>query len=166
MVSDLKKEIEKVKESKEYKDFISKNKKSYLATCFLFYENIKDAVWQIDYYNPEEDNMVIFLCKKELEFKGPEKIVKKKKDKITELDLKKVKLDFEKVMVKIEQFKTKKYKDEIPNKTIVILQSSKKNPIWNISFLTTNSNILNIKLDASNGKILEHKLNSILKFKA
>lgn len=166
MVSDLKKEIEEIKKSKEFMEYKDKNEDSYLSSCFLFYEDSEEASWQFDFYNPKEDNMIIFIYEKKIEVKGPEKIAKKDESGVEELDLKKVKLGFDKAMKKIDKFRSKKYKNEIPDKTIVVLQSLNKKVVWNISFLTQQSNLLNIRIDASSGKILEHKLSSIMEFRA
>ena len=162
MVSDLKKEFERVNQSSEFKEF----KGYYLSSCFLFYEKLDEAVWQLNFYNPKKDEMAVFKCDKNLEVKGSEKVVKKDKSKIKELNLKKVKIGFEKALKNIEEFMSKEYKEEKPAKTIVILQSQGNKIMWNISFLTTSSNVLNIRLDASTGKVLEDKLESILKFQA
>ncbi|MBI2652931.1 hypothetical protein HYX00_05695, partial [Candidatus Woesearchaeota archaeon] len=37
--------------------------------------------------------------------------------------------------------------------------------IWNITYITEAFNTLNMKIDASNGKVLEHNLSSIFSFK-
>ena len=166
MVSDLKKEIEEIKKSKEFIEYKDKNEESYLSSCFLFYEDSENALWQFNFYNPKEDNMTIFMHEKEIEVKGPEKIAREKESKVEELDIKRVKLSFDKALEKINKLRDKKYKNEIPDKTIVVLQSLNKKVVWNISFLTQQSNLLNFKVNASSGKILEHKLNSVMEFKA
>ena len=158
MASDLKKEFEKIKLSKEFKKL---NKNSYLSSCFLIDE--KDAFWQFDFYNPDQDNIMIFTLKEKIEVKGPEKVLKEKGSKVEKLDLIKVKINFDKAIKKIAEFKAKKYKNINIDKTFVILQTTDKKPLWNISHLTQGK-ILNIRLDAVSGKIFDHRLEQIIKF--
>nr|MBI4156327.1 hypothetical protein [Candidatus Woesearchaeota archaeon] len=158
MASDLKKEFEKIRSSKEFKKL---NKNSYLSSCFLMDD--KDAFWQINFYNPNEDNIMIFICKEKIEVKGPEKVLKERGSKVEKLDLTKVKINFDKAIKKIVEFKFKKYKNINIDKTFIILQTIDKKPLWNISYLTQGK-ILNIRLDAVSGKILGHRLEQIIKF--
>src|SRR3989344_4119233 len=131
MASDLKKEFEKIRSSKEFRKL---NKNSYLSSCFLIDD--KDAFWQINFYNPDQDNVMIFTCKEKIELKGPEKILKEKGSKVEKLDLTKVKINLDKAIKKIAEFKAKKYKNINIDKTFVILQAIDKKPLWNISYLT------------------------------
>ena len=158
MASDLKKEFERIKTSKEFKQL---NKNSYLSSCFLIDD--KDAFWQFDFYNPDQDNIMIFICKEKIEVKGPENVLKEKSSIVEKLDLTKIKINFDKAIKKISEFKAKKYKNINIDKTFVILQTIDKKILWNISYLTQGK-ILNIRLDAISGKILEHRLEQMIKF--
>src|SRR3989344_2458059 len=51
-------------------------------------------------------------------------------------------------------------------KTIAILQNIKElGNIWNITYVTEAFNTLNMRIDASTGKVLEHKLSSVFSFR-
>jgi hypothetical protein len=52
---------------------------------------------------------------------------------------------------------------EIPSKKIFILQQ-KESPIWNITYLTQSLNILNMKINAETGQIMEEKIESAMNF--
>jgi uncharacterized protein YpmB len=52
---------------------------------------------------------------------------------------------------------------EIPTKKIFILQQ-KESPIWNITYLTQSLNILNMKINAETGQIIEEKIESAMNF--
>lgn len=52
---------------------------------------------------------------------------------------------------------------EIPSKKIFILQQ-KESPIWNITYLTQSLNILNMKINAETGQIIEEKIESAMNF--
>mgnify|MGYP006434371207 CR=1 FL=1 len=52
---------------------------------------------------------------------------------------------------------------EIPSKKIFILQQ-KESPIWNITYLTQSLIILNMKINAETGQIMEEKIESAMNF--
>ena len=54
----------------------------------------------------------------------------------------------------------------MPIKTIAILQNIKPHGnIWNLTYITQAFNTLNMKIDASTGKILDHNHSSIFSFR-
>jgi len=54
----------------------------------------------------------------------------------------------------------------MPVKIIAILQNLENlGNVWNLTFVIAAFNTLNMKINAENGKIVEHKLSSILSFK-
>ena len=50
-----------------------------------------------------------------------------------------------------------KYNGEESTKKIIILQQFEA-PTWNITYVTSAMNVLNVKIDATNGKIISEKL--------
>jgi hypothetical protein len=64
----------------------------------------------------------------------------------------------------VQELKEKEYKKENIVKTILILQKMEKT-IWNINSITKTFNILNIKIDAATGDILEHEIKNPIAFK-
>jgi len=147
------KELKLIKESKLFKPDL------YLCSIFIF--NNKT---QFDFYSKKsklvtsfivEDNEVNILNKEE-------KIFQKEKKDLEELRLEKVKIDLEKALERVGN-SVKKHK-ETTTKQIIILQQNKF-PLWNISSITSSFNIINIKINAETGKILEEIKESILNFK-
>ena len=72
---------------------------------------------------------------------------------IEELKLDKLKISLKDALSKIE----KKYPKDAPNKVIIILQFVKV-PVWNISFLTSSFNLLNVNIDAEKGNIIKESI--------
>ncbi len=56
-----------------------------------------------------------------------------------------------------------KPEEEITKKIIILQQ--KESPLWNITYITKSLNILNLKVDAISGKLLEQKTENIMNFK-
>ena len=81
------------------------------------------------------------------------------------LDIKKVKTKLDKALSKVDQIKNETCPQEAIAKAIIILQNIKI-PIWNVSYMTASMNILNVKINASDNKVINHDFVSMLKFKA
>ena len=159
----IKELLTKLNSSDEFKKYKEKNKDSYLCACFLIYDNQDEMIWQLDYYNKKKHEVTSFLMSDKIEVKTSKQIFQKEKKRIEKLDINSIKIGFEKALGIIEDIKKKKYSNENPTKTIVILQNSK--PVWNITYLTASFNILNVKISAITGEIISEKLDSVISFK-
>jgi len=142
--------LKKLKNSKEFKEFVKQNPNSYLSTGFIIYEN-ENSNWQINYYCPKKDLFYNFIINKKISLQESKKFGK---DKIKKLDLSKIKINFKQAL---ELIKTK----EKPEKIIAILQNS----IWNIIYLTKSFKTINFKIDYSTKKIISSEEKSVFEFK-
>lgn len=160
--------LEKLECFDEFKKFKKDNPDSYLVSAFFMTVNKDDDVnWQADFYSPEKHTIASFVIKGEdLEVKQDQEVFQKDKEKLNELELDNVKIDFDEVLQRIDELKDKKYPGETPNKIIVLLQTIHNEAIWNITYLTNTFNVWNIKVSASGGEIKSEKMESILSFKA
>lgn len=158
----------KLDNNKRFLEFRKKNKKSYFVSAFLMAsdKDAKDADWQADYYSPEKHKITSFtFCNGSLEVKEDQEVFQKLHSDIKELELAKVKIDFDKAMSIIEELRKKKYAGETPNKFIVLLQNLDGEILWNITCLTSSFNIWNVKVDAVGGHVKSEKLESVIQFK-
>ena len=159
MVSSFKKSLDILIKSKEFKKWKETSKESYLANGFLmlnsdYKENLDNLEWQIDFYSPNKDLMTSFFIKGgNISSKEGQKILKEEDVVIEELKLDKLKISLKDALSKIE----KKYPKDAPNKVIIILQFVKV-PVWNISFLTSSFNLLNVNIDAEKGNIIKESM--------
>lgn len=156
----LKKAIKILEASKEFKKFQKKNPDFYLVHAFTIIENIQED-WQVGYYSKTKDRVVVFMVGKKITLSPEEEVFKKPEKKVSKLNIKKVKINLEKAVEKAQALVDTKYKGEIVNKTIVIVQNLKKE-LYNITLVTLAMNIINIRVDASNGDILHHTRQSIM----
>lgn len=163
MLNKLRNSVKNLKSSKEFKEVLEKYP-CYLASCFTMFENVEEANWQIDYYYAKENKMFSFVVNKDVKVSESNKIFQKEKKEIKELNLDKVKIDFEEAIDKVESLIESKYKGEKPNKIIVILQNI-ENEVWNITYITNSFNLLHVKVNAINGNVEEESFESVLKFR-
>lgn len=149
--------VDKIKNSDVFKNL---KKKLYLCSCFAI-----DDDWQYDFYDKKKKKITSFKIKDKVELLESEsKVFQKEKVDIEKLNLDKVKVDLSEALLKIDKIKKKKAGSENINKKIIILQHIKV-PLWNISYLTTSFNILNVKVNANNGEIVSEKFESLLNFR-
>ncbi len=169
-----KKDLQRLLDSKEFKEWLEKYPNTYLSDffCILDKDSSDDNIWQIDYYNPETDNITSFELpadkRKKCTLKEAEsKIFKQDHEKVNELHLEKIDLNDQDSIDRAKEFLKEKHPGETPIKTILILQHSKdfKKPIWNLTFMTTSFNMFNAKIDAGNGDVLEHSLKNAMSLK-
>ena len=82
-----------------------------------------------------------------------------------EIETNKVKITFDNAIAKASEFQSKNFPKDRGVKTITILQNIPDlGNVWNITYVTEAFNTLNIKIDASTGKVLEHNLVSVFSF--
>lgn len=158
MLTSIKESYNQLLKSKKFKN------EGFLCGFFLVSDinEIENSSWQIDFYEESSDTITSYMTKDEIEVSPKSEIFKEKSTKIEELNLEEVETNFNNTIKKAYNF-LKKSKEEA-TKVIVILQ--KQNiPTWNISFITKNFNILNIKINATNGKFIDKKIVSIMNFK-
>lgn len=153
MLKQIKDFLEKIKRSKEFKDWYEKNKDSYLTSIF------HSKYLQVDFYSPKKDKMTSFtIIDNKINLETSE-IFRKEKTEIKELKLIEVKVDLEKA----KKIISKLLKEEA-TKEIIILQNLEV-PVWNITYITKSMNILNVKVNAISGEIVSKNIENILNFK-
>jgi hypothetical protein len=144
------------------------NHESYLTHGFAMIEDaLKDNninSWQIGYYNEKKDRITAFDVGEKIIQSGEEEVFKKD-GTINKLEVKKVKLKLSEALQKIDEIKEKKYKTEIVSKKIIVLQNIHEGTVWNITYITMRFNIINIKIDAHDGKLLFESIENLMQWK-
>ena len=123
-----------------------------------FYMGELDKVeWQVDFF--EDGKIHSFL---------PDGSVKEDKlfgnEGLKELDLDEVKVDLAHAEQTVEKVRDEKYPNIEADKVIVILNNTDK-VVWNITWLTKDFKVFNVKVDAVSGDVINEKCESVLKFK-
>jgi len=161
---DLKLALEKLKQSKQFKDLIKKNKNIYFSYALIMLENNKSGPWQLGFYHKSTDKMITFIVDKdEIKMEKEEEIFKKPETKVNEVDIEKAKIPYNEILKTAREFQKNKYPKELVSKTIAILQNlNEYGDIWNITYITHSFKTLNMKINAENGKIISHNLESLM----
>ena len=158
---ELKQALEKLKQCKEFKDL---KKDIYFSYALIMLENDKRGPWQLGFYHKSTDKMITFIVDKdEIKVEKEEEIFKKPEAEVNEVDIEKAKIPYKEILKKAEEFQKKRYPKELVSKTIAILQNlNEYGNIWNITYITHSFKTLNMKINAENGDIKTHNLESLM----
>lgn len=156
-MEELKSLIKKLESSSQFKKVKEANNNIYLCSFFKMFDKEKEIV-QIHYYDSKKDDIISFEIGEEIKIEQS-KVFRDKKTEIKELKLDEIKINIKEAIRLYEKFL--KSKHETPDKKIIVLQVLEK-PVWNITYLTTTFNIINIKIDAISGEKISEDISSAL----
>jgi len=152
-----------IESSKEFKEFIEKNKDAYLCAGFFVLDYEKGInQQQLDYSLKDGKIFTFSLDKNGIAVKEAETI-EGKQSKLPELS-KEIKIDLERVQEIVEKEMEKQVIDNKINKIIAILQKHEDKQIWNLSCMLEGFGILQVHIDASSGEILKFEKRSLFDF--
>jgi len=158
--------LEKLKKSKKFIDLNKITKDIYFSYALIMLENNNIGPWHLGFYNKSTDKMITFIVdNEEIKMEKEEEIFKKPDMEVKQIDIEKVKIPYIEILKKAGEFQKKNYPNELTNKRIAVLQNLEDyGTVWNITYITNAFNTLNMKINAINGKILHHKLESLMSF--
>ena len=159
----IKEKLEKLEESKIFKDWKKDNKSCFLAHLFISSENLDE--FHYGYYDKKEDRITTFIANSEITKTDSDEIFKRPDAVIEELKIDKIKIDVGKALEIAKELLNKKYKNEGIVKYFVILQVLEKE-LYNMSHITNTMKLINLRIDAKNGKLLKEIVESLMEFRA
>lgn len=158
---DLKQSIKKVESSKAYKQFIKANPEYSLAHCFtMFQEGDKEHKWEMGYYSGKTDKLVVFETSPKVLMRDAEDALKRE-GTINKLDISKVKVSLTRALEVCSELLSKEYPGKSVTKNIIVLQNLERQ-MFNVTLVTISFDIINIKIDAETGEVIDHNLQSIM----
>lgn len=164
MVREFSEALKEVQDSDKYKNFAKKHDEYYLAHGFCQLDKNGEFAkkWQIGFYSPKQDNIASFTTDP-VTFQGTEEAFKKE-GSIDKLDMSAL-ISSTSAFEEIQKLLGEEYKSEVVNNFIVILQTIEGVPTYNVTAVSLQFNMINIRLDASTGEVLKHAKNSIMELK-
>lgn len=148
--------------SREFKQFKRKNKKSFLFSAFFILNSkFELETQQLDYYVGKNKVATFIITDESIEQKIDEI---NPQSKLSELD-ENIKIDIGKVKKIIErEIKKRKLAEFEIGKIILILQKINERQLWNVTCMMSSLKLLNLHIDCFNGKILMAKEASVADF--
>ncbi len=178
--------VESVEKSGEFSDWRKTNGSAYLTSLFVMVKDLarlesedgNATEWLLSYYDEDDDTFTTFSS---LGVKRAAKEQAFKKGKtLPMLNASVVKVDVQDSVQAAEEVRGSKYKGEGVSSLIAILQplsaeeifdgigKAKKIagpiPVWNLTYITTSYNIINVKIDAETGKVLSDRMSGVMDF--
>ncbi len=148
--------LKSVEDSDEYNQWRLKDPDSYLSYLFTVIEENQKPIWDVGYYNPNSKSVIVFSVRTEGVFLHDEAKAMNTKEAY-KLESDKVKIDDQEAYEILSKLKEKKMPKSQIIKTVCILQQNNTTPIWNMTSITNDFKTWNVKIDASNGKVLDEK---------
>ncbi len=163
---DIKIALKMLEQSSHFTEWRSKNKNNYFSYAFKIPQEMAPDDWQIGFYDKKRDKITTFVIEgNNIGIRQDEEIFKKEDTKVNEVQINKVKLTLDSALKRADEFQKKNFPGDGCIKTIAILQNiSNLGSIWNITYITEKLNTLSMKIDAFNGKVLEHNISPLISF--
>lgn len=156
---DIKKAIACVSKHKNLKNVC---KKAFLAHAFVMVEGPIEE-WQIGYFCEKDDRMISFIVADEPQELPPAEVLKSH-DLLKELDADNVTIAPEQALEAARNVNTAHYKGLPVIKTFYIIQDLGEGPIYNVTFITQAFTTMNVRISATDGKVLSHTNEPLIAF--
>jgi hypothetical protein len=148
--------IEHVRASEAFKKWKKEHAEAYVTSAFSIAAPDAERVWLVGYYDPSAKKMTSFTADgSATESDG----VFTKDERLAELKLEEVQVD--------ESDALKNASDLLKggaNNTVIVLQNYQGNLLWNITFITQSLEVLNVRISAVDGRVIEHTTTKITDF--
>lgn len=159
--TDIHEQLSSLESSNEFKEFSLHNPDHYLVHVFCQVKGGR-VVLEWGYYSEESDMIVVFETDP-IKMRPPEKVFKEG-GVLVPLSCEKVAVGFEQVREIAEACRRERYQDHPVQQELCILQQDP--PVWNITLVFHTLNMLNLRIDAQEGKILHEDMRNILDLRA
>jgi hypothetical protein len=159
--------INSIESSAEFKDFIKKYPHYYLVHVFRIIDNDAPSNWQIGYYSKDTDKIVVFEYNNDMVMMHSPEDALKKEEYIQQLNIENLKLSHDNIIDIINEFYRVNYKYDLLSKAIYLLQNLPEHgQVWNVTIITHNYSVINIKMDAATGDVLKHEKHNLMEWGA
>jgi len=156
--------LEEIKRTEEYKSWKKDHDKYFLAHAFVMLDEPNKDIWQIGFYNAENEKMATLIYDKGNVSVVPDQEILKSKGEIKELVLDEIKLKVEEAMAKAKEVMEEHYKGKQVMKTFFIIQHIEGHSVFNITHVSQSFETINIKVSTIDGKIVKHSAQKLADF--
>jgi len=147
-----------------FKEWHSKNSEYFLVHAFVLLDEVNKGICQIGFYNHEKERMVTFMVSPTEVQVTQEQEVLKKESTIQKLNPEDVKLTIEDALKISKQCIKENYSAETPLKEFFIIQNTEGQTMFNITLFTQSFHTINIKINATTGKLIKHSKQQLAEF--
>jgi hypothetical protein len=149
----------------EFVSWKKNNPGAFLTHAFIVKDKEIFSKWQIGYYNPERAKITVFELGDPMVISPESEVFKDESTMVRALVKESIKIDYESALVTAFKVNKEFFPQIISNKQIMILQNLEMGIVWNITLISQSLEVLNIKIDASNGNVLYKNLSRLFEFR-
>ncbi|MEK6967336.1 MAG: hypothetical protein AABX51_01765 [Nanoarchaeota archaeon] len=150
--------LEDVEASTPYKDWRKEIPQHiFLVSIFARIEDEKPIVWHINYYCPGTEKSATFTTYPTIEFLSESTLAN---DNPKPLNADEATTAFPEIMERATEALSANYPNHTYNKILATLHQEEQ-PTWTMNFLTNQAQTINVRVSASNGEIISHKVFSL-----
>ena len=143
--------IDKVRNSEIFKNW---HTDEYLVSY-----NLIDDTQNVNFYSNRTKKITTFAVSDRIEMKEDQVFQNEARD-LEELDLTTISIDINMAMKQVDKIKNIRIPSDLITKKIIILYQEKV-PIWNLTYITSNLNVLTVKINAIDGEVINEHLQSV-----
>lgn len=140
-----------------FQDWQKQHGKSYLTHffCPISAKGELKSTWEIGFYTQNSQKMTIFvqLAEHGFEIKPEDDVFKKPDADIEALEISKVKTSYEDALKIFLEKAPTEFPKEVLGDGFIIIQTLQKKTLWNFTFVTKALKFVNLKLNATDGKV-------------
>jgi len=153
MSLDLIESVTRVDNSPELKASLSE---AYFCSALTFVLPEKPIeYWDLNYYNPKTGDIThVRASSDSLELKSTDKPLKQKEPR--KIDVKTISFGIDEALKTAGEIQEKTYKSQVQK--VFASLFSEEFAVWGITYILTNMKIVQIKIDARNGSLIDSKL--------
>jgi len=155
---------QQLESSSLFKDWRKSHKNDFLAHAFVLFDEANADIWQLGFFNAKKKLMTTFLLEKNDIKMIPDQEILKSGAEIVPLKVDEVKVVSLPAVHMAQQLLKKEYANPVVLKMFFIVQQANDGPVYNVTFFTRALKTINIKIAATDGKILEHSESALANF--
>jgi hypothetical protein len=150
--------IQKAENTDEFKEFKKHHEEAYLVHIF----KMSGVNPQVGYFSKKTKKITTFELGDSININEEAPFQEQEHD-IKELNIEKIKLDYDDALTKANEVKKESYEHELVNKEIIVIQHLQEEcQVYNITFITQAFKTLNIKINAETGEVISHNLANLV----
>lgn len=146
-----------VEKSDVFKEYKQENPDSYLVHYFSMHKS-NDREEQVGYFSPATKLVTTFS--KEPAIAGSDEPASKE-DTVRKLDMTEVSVSLDDAIETAHHVMKENYSSQNVTQEICVLQNLGEQ-LWNLTFITSAFNMINIRIDAKTGDVIKHEQHSIM----
>ncbi len=155
--------IQQVEQSDEF----SVPEDAYLAHVFKMFDDANVAEWQVGYYDPAEDEVIVFTVSPSgIRKNPPAEAFKRDERAIAPLDPSKLATAPKEAVSQAKELLAEKHPGHPPKQVILLAQTLDEfGQVYNITVVTETFHMYNVKLSTDSGAVVDERFDHLMSLK-